>query len=139
MSDKAKPEATSSKPAKPGPTAATPKTGKTTTDAVPGETFDFLSPAKDNAELGRLAHYRVLKVLGRGGMGTVFMAEDTKLHRIVALKVLLQSMAKKQIARERFLREAQAAAKIEHDNIVTIYEVGEANSMPYLAMQFLKG
>jgi formylglycine-generating enzyme required for sulfatase activity/serine/threonine protein kinase len=105
----------------------------------PDETFNFLAPAQSADELGRLAHYRVLKVLGRGGMGIVFMAEDTRLQRIVALKVMLPSTAEKAIARERFIREAHLTAAIEHDHIVTIYEVNADNPVPYLAMQFLKG
>ncbi|MBI1831832.1 MAG: protein kinase, partial [Planctomycetes bacterium] len=104
------------------------------------ESFDFLSPPQGPGELGRLDHYRVLKLLGKGGMGMVFMAEDTLLHRIVALKVMLPSIAKKAIAKDRFIREARATAKIEHDHIVTIYQVSKEDSeVPYLAMQFLRG
>ncbi|MBI2804499.1 MAG: SUMF1/EgtB/PvdO family nonheme iron enzyme [Planctomycetes bacterium] len=103
------------------------------------EILEYLQPAQKPDELGRLAHYRVLKVLGRGGMGTVFMAEDTKLHRIVALKVMLPAIAKKPIARDRFKREAQAIAAIEHDHIITIYDVQEECEIPYAAMQYLKG
>jgi formylglycine-generating enzyme required for sulfatase activity len=104
------------------------------------EPIDFLDPPKSKDELGRLAHYRVLKVLGKGGMGMVFMAEDMRLHRVVALKVMLPSIAKKAVARDRFLREARATAAIEHDHIVTIYHVSEPGEpVPYLAMQFLKG
>ena len=105
----------------------------------PDEIFDFLAPAQSADELGRLAHYRVLKELGRGGMGIVFMAEDTRLQRIVALKVMLPSSAENAIARERFIREAHLTAAIEHDHLVTIYEVNTDNPVPYLAMQFLKG
>src|SRR5206468_1500208 len=82
----------------------------------PPKEFDFLAPPQSPGELGRLEHYRVLKVLGQGGMGIVFMAEDTKLHRIVALKVMLPAIAKKEVARDRFLREARATAAIEHDH-----------------------
>ena len=110
------------------------------TGGDPEESFDFLEQPQVRGELGRLAHYRVLKVLGRGGMGIVFMAEDTRLHRVVALKVMLPSIAKKSSARDRFLREARATAAIEHDHIVTIYHVSEEDEpVPYLAMQFLKG
>lgn len=104
------------------------------------EPIDYLHPAQRPDEIGRLAHFRVLKVLGRGGMGTVFMAEDTRLHRIVALKVMLPSIAKKSIARDRFIREARATAAIEHDHIITIYEVRDDDGeIPYAAMQYLKG
>ncbi len=100
---------------------------------------NFLSPAKAPGEIGRLGPYRVLKVLGQGGMGVVFLAEDPQLQRTVALKAMLPEAARRAGARERFLREARATAKIEHDNIVTIYQVGEDHGVPYLAMQLLKG
>jgi serine/threonine protein kinase/tetratricopeptide (TPR) repeat protein len=90
-------------------------------------------------ELGRLGPYRVLKVLGRGGMGMVFEAHDPQLDRHVALKALLPSLAAFPPAHERFLREARAAAALDHDHIVHIYQVGEDRGIPYLAMQFLQG
>jgi urea transport system substrate-binding protein len=90
-------------------------------------------------ELGWLAHYRVLKVLGRGGMGMVFQAEDTHLRRIVALKVILPEFAADPLARERFLREARAAAGVKNDHVVTIYQVGQDRDIPFLAMEFLEG
>jgi hypothetical protein len=101
--------------------------------------YDFLAPAQAADELGRLGPYRVLEVLGQGGMGVVFRAEDLKLHRTVALKVMLPDVARRATARERFLREARAAASIEHDHIVTIYQVDEDRGVPFLAMQLLKG
>ncbi len=102
--------------------------------------FDFLAPPQAPDELGRLANYRVLKVHGRGGMGTVFKAEDMRLHRIVALKVMHPSIAKTPSGRARFIREARATAAIEHDHIVTIYDVSNEDCpVLYLAMQFLKG
>jgi serine/threonine protein kinase/formylglycine-generating enzyme required for sulfatase activity len=103
------------------------------------ESVSFLSPAKEPDEIGRMGGYRVLKTLGQGGMGAVFLAEDSQLRRTVALKVMLPEQAKKPEAKERFLREARAAAAIEHDNIVTIYQVGEEHGIPYIAMQLLKG
>ena len=72
-------------------------------------------------------------------MGIVFLAEDPQLQRRVALKVLRPMLASNTAARQRFLREARAAAAIEHDHIVTIYQVGEDRGVPFLAMQFLKG
>jgi serine/threonine protein kinase len=72
-------------------------------------------------------------------MGTVFQAEDTQLKRRVALKVMHPDLAAKPAYRERFLREAQAAAALEHDHIVPIYQVGEERGMPFFAMQWLKG
>jgi hypothetical protein len=81
----------------------------------------------------------VLKVLGRGGMGVVFLGEDVRLGRSIALKVMLPEMAQRPEARERFLREAKAAAAIEHDHIVAIYQVDEDHGIPYIAMPLLKG
>jgi serine/threonine protein kinase len=89
--------------------------------------------------LGRLGPYRVLKVLGSGGMGVVYHAEDIALQRPVALKALLPSLLDNVSARERFLREARSAAAIKHDHIVSIYQVGEDRSIPFLAMEFLEG
>jgi WD40 repeat protein len=83
-----------------------------------------------------------LEILGAGGMGVVFRAEDPRLKRQVALKVILPHLLTGDLVRRRFLREAQgavAAATIENDHIVTIYEVGEDRGIPFLAMQFLKG
>jgi serine/threonine protein kinase len=81
----------------------------------------------------------VLAVLGAGGMGVVFRAEDPHLARPVALKAILPGMAASDSARQRFLREARAAASIKHDHIVTIYQVGEDRSVLFLAMEFLEG
>ena len=101
--------------------------------------FDWLAPPQQPGEMGRLGPYRVLDILGRGGMGIVFRAEDTQLQRPVALKVLLPSLTDSDIARERFLREGRAAAAIKHDHVVTIYQVGEDRGAPFLAMELLKG
>jgi serine/threonine protein kinase len=90
-------------------------------------------------DLGSLGVYRIKKVLGKGGMGVVFAAEDSQLRRPVALKVMRPSFAAKATAKQRFLREARAAAALTHDHIVTIYQVGEENSVPFLAMQLLEG
>jgi serine/threonine protein kinase len=103
------------------------------------ELYDFLAPPQGPDELGRLGPYRVLKVLGAGGMGVVFQAEDPMLKRKVALKAMLPGLAASESARKRFIREAQTAAAIEHDHIVHIYQVGEDRGVPYMAMQFLKG
>jgi WD40 repeat protein len=100
---------------------------------------DFLAPAQAGDEIGRLGPYRVLKVLGHGGMGVVFLAEDIQLQRRVALKVMLPTLAASESARQRFIREARAAAAIEHDHIVPIFQVGEDRGIPFLAMPFLQG
>jgi hypothetical protein len=89
--------------------------------------------------LGRLGPYRVLKVLGTGGMGVVFLAEDTLLQRTVAVKTLKPALAADESYRRRFLREARTAAKVEDDHIVPVYSVGEEGTVPYLAMPLLKG
>ena len=107
--------------------------------AVERELVDFLSPPQAPDELGRLGPYRILTILGAGGMGVVYKAEDPQLKRLVALKVMLPGLGASANARKRFLREAQAAAAIKHDHIVSIYQVGEDRGIPYLAMEFLKG
>jgi serine/threonine protein kinase/Tol biopolymer transport system component len=84
-------------------------------------------------------HYRILGPLGRGGMGEVFVAEDTRLHRKVALKVLPALMAADPERRIRFEREAQAVAAINHPNIVTIHSVEEADGVPFLTMELVEG
>ena len=111
----------------------------TKSDPGPLSLIDFLEPARRPDELGRLGKYRVLSVLGAGGMGIVYAGEDTSLKRPVALKALRPELNANITARERFLREAQATAGLEHDNIIRIYEVGETNGVPFMAMQLLKG
>ena len=104
-----------------------------------GERLEFLAPPQAADELGRLGHYRVLRILGKGGMGMVFCAEDPVLKRAVALKVMLPHRAESASAPRRFLREAQAMASVKHDHVVTIYQVGEEGGVPFLAMEFLDG
>ena len=96
-------------------------------------------PPTSAAEVGTLGPYRVLKELGKGGMGAVYLALDTRLDRKLALKVMLPEFAADRAAKERFLREARAAAKVSHDNVVTVYEADERDGAPYIAMQFLQG
>ncbi|MFL5338588.1 MAG: protein kinase domain-containing protein [Gemmataceae bacterium] len=98
-----------------------------------------LAPPQAPGELGRLGSYRVLKVLGKGGMGLVLQAEDPKLSRLCALKVMLPDVARRPEMKERFLREARAAAQVEHEHIIPIYQVDEDRGVPYIAMPFLKG
>jgi len=94
-----------------------------------------MDPEKDNVQIGV---YRLLSRLGAGGMGEVYLAEDTRLHRRVALK-LLHSDSDDESSRKRLLREARAAATLDHPNICTVFDVGDADGRGYIAMQYVEG
>jgi serine/threonine protein kinase len=126
-------------------TSHVPGQGSLRTDAFPPAPDDFetvcscLEPARGANELGWLAHYRVQHLLGQGGMGLVFRADDTQLQRPVALKFMRPGKARDGVARQRFLREARAVAAIKHEHVVTIYQVGLENDVPFLVMELMEG
>jgi DNA helicase II / ATP-dependent DNA helicase PcrA len=86
-----------------------------------------------------IAHYRILEPIGAGGMGAVYKAYDNKLQRVVALKLLPSEYVSQQDRRRRFFQEARAASALNHPHILTIYEVGEDDGKPYIAMEFIQG
>ncbi len=117
----------------------TDRPGEATPPEAGGPAVPLLDPPQSPDEIGRFGPYRITRILGSGGMGIVLEASDPQLKRQVALKIMKPALAASRSARQRFLREARAAASIEHDHIVTIYCVGEQRDLPYLAMQRLRG
>jgi len=86
-----------------------------------------------------IAHYRIIEPLGAGGMGAVYKAYDKKLHRVIALKLLPPEYIAQQDRRRRFLQEARAVSALNHPHILTVYEVGEDDGKPYIAMEYVEG
>jgi WD40 repeat protein/serine/threonine protein kinase len=101
--------------------------------------LSFLRPGERPGILGRLGAYEVRELIGRGGMGVVLKAFDPALHRLVAIKVLAPALAGSATARQRFIREAQAAAAISHDHVVAVHRVAEEDGLPYLVMPYVAG
>jgi serine/threonine protein kinase len=122
----------------------TPSYATTPTDpAAPwvagSEDYSFLTAPQSPTEIGRLGGYRILGVLGVGGMGIVFRAEEQQPRRLVAVKVMKPALAVDPTVRRRFLKEGQLAASVDHPGVVPIYRVDEAQGVPFLVMPMLKG
>jgi serine/threonine protein kinase len=109
---------------------------KKTTDET--DDLAFLQPSSRPDSLGRIGHYEVLEILGKGGFGIVLRAFDETLQRVVALKVLAPALASTSPARKRFLREARSSAQVRHEHVVQVHAVGE-QPLPYLVMEFIPG
>ncbi|HEV3301236.1 MAG TPA: protein kinase [Planctomycetaceae bacterium] len=110
--------------------------------ALPPSLADFktvLSPPQSSNEIGRIADFRVLRLLGIGGMAAVFEAEDPGLKRRAALKILHPALAARPGSNDRFLREAQSAAALKHEHVVTIHQVGSHQETPFLVLELLHG
>ena len=105
----------------------------------PDPLLSLLRPPQADGELGRLAGFAVTRLLGRGGMGAVYAADDLLLHRKVALKVMRPELTARPEARERFLREAQTAGGLENDHVIPVYQVGQDHGALFIAMPLLKG
>ena len=101
--------------------------------------LEFLSPSDKPGCLGMIGHYEVVGLVGRGGFGLVLRAYDSRLNRIVAIKVLAPHLATNPVAVKRFLREAQAAAAVRHDHVVTIHAIEDGASPPFIVMEFVDG
>ena len=102
-------------------------------------TYEFLEPSAEPGELGLLGPHRIKRVIGQGGMGIVFEALDARLHRIVALKVILAARHDNARYQARFQAEATSLARLQHPNIVQIHEIGRQRERSYLTMEFVDG
>jgi hypothetical protein len=107
--------------------------------SAPDDSLSFLTPSEKTGCLGRLEHYEVQEVIGKGGFGIVLKAFDEKLHRVVAIKVLSPAYAAIGSARKRFIREAQSAAAVRNEHVVAIYSVKDEAQPPYLVMELIDG
>jgi WD40 repeat protein len=107
--------------------------------ADPDEALAFLAPPSRPGTMGRLGQFHVQEVVGKGGFGIVLKAFDEKLHRVVAIKVLAPALATNAAARQRFIREARAAAAVSHENVVAIHAIGDEHRPPFIVMQLVDG
>jgi WD40 repeat protein/tRNA A-37 threonylcarbamoyl transferase component Bud32 len=107
--------------------------------AAAEESLAFLARPTEPGTRGRLDHYEVLEMVGHGSTGVVLKARDTKLQRVVAIKALAPRLAVSEPARQRFIREAQAAAAVRDDHVVAIHAVSEDGPVPYLVMEYISG
>jgi tRNA A-37 threonylcarbamoyl transferase component Bud32 len=123
-----------------GPETQAAATSDSAADGAAGkDDLSYLASPAQAGNLGRLDHYEVLAVIGKGGFGTVFKARDEKLDRLVAIKVLSPALAGSGTARKRFIREAKAAAALRNDHVIAIHGVGDAGPVPYLVMELISG
>ena len=130
----------------PSPTRRDRPDATSTFDADPPRSGDatellrgFLGPGERADGLGMLGPYEIMGIIGRGAMGVVLKAHDSKLNRTVAVKILAPELAANPIARKRFPREAQAAAAVVHPHVVTVHAVDEEKNLPYLVMEYVDG
>jgi eukaryotic-like serine/threonine-protein kinase len=116
-------------------------TGSSTVRIGPPQSnlYPFLRPPRQEGDLGQLGNYRVVRLLGSGGTGYIFHAEDIDLQRPVALKVLKRHLCQEAEGLQRFLREARIMAAIQHDHLVTLYQAGNEGQTAFLAMELLQG
>ena len=98
-----------------------------------------LNQPKELSAGATLSHYRIVSKIGEGGMGEVYLAQDTKLDRKVALKILPADVSSNRDRMDRFVREAKSAATLNHPNIAHIYEIGESDGTHYIAMEYIDG
>lgn len=114
-------------------------TTETLSDACHDRLLDLLAPSKNPDCIGELGSYEILEVIGRGGMGIVLRAHDSKLKRIVAIKLMNAPVVSSSLACEQFLREAQSAAAVKHDHVVTLHAIHDQGPSPYIVMEYIDG
>jgi eukaryotic-like serine/threonine-protein kinase len=122
-----------------GPSRADAETTENVQQEAVDGVLNILAPTDDPRMLGRLGGYEIAGVVGRGGMGVVLKALDPALNRYVAIKVLAPQLATSGAARQRFSREARAAASVVHENVVAIHAVADTGALPFFVMPYLRG